>query len=111
MHTMSRVRSSSRCSMRLSRSSWPIGFATAIRPGGLRVRARGGLVLPARLASHDLGLRGRAIELRPPVRPRGLAERVAVLVVIVVVAALARDGLLELAHAGAELAAQTGQPL
>src|SRR4051794_4047486 len=98
---MSRVRSSSRCSTRLSRSSWPTGRRRDIaarRPRSGGVRARGGLVLRARLAGHDLGLGGGGVEVL--VAYRLVATHVLVVVVALV---LAGDRVLELAHAGPEL--------
>src|SRR5919201_1839690 len=102
---MSRLRSSSRCSTRLSRSSWPIGRRRLKRAPGWRsgVRARGGLILRAALARHDLGIGGRTVELLLA-HGRLLATLVAVLV-------LAGQRVLELAHARAELAPEPGQAL
>src|SRR4051794_22003866 len=107
---MSRVRSSSRCSMRLSRSSWPTGRTTPIRaPVALSgVGARGGLILPARLAGDHLGLRRGGIELGAG---RTLRGRVHGLAIVVAVLVLAGDRVLELAHARAELPAEAGKPL
>src|SRR3954452_19978165 len=107
---MSRVRSSSRCSMRLSRSSWPTGRTTPIvRPAALSgIGARGGLILAARLAGYHLGLRRGGVELRARRTLLGGPDRVAVLVVVLV---LAGDGVLELAHARPELPAEAGEPL
>ena len=59
----------------------------------------------ASLAIVALG--GRGLDLRRLGGLRGLAERVRGLVVLV----LARDGVLELAHAGPELLPQAGEPL
>src|SRR3954451_4860016 len=107
---MSRVRSSSRCSMRLRRSSWPPGRTTPIArpplPSG--IGAGGGLILPARLAGAHLGLRRRGAELGAGPTLLGGADRVAILVVVLV---LAGDGVLDLAHARPELLAETGKPL
>src|SRR5689334_24895203 len=105
-HAMSRLRSSSRWSTRLSRSSWPMGRRRRLKRApecGSGVRARGGLVLRARLARHDLGLRGGAIEMLLA-HGRLLAALVAVLV-------LAGDRVLELAHARAELPSEPRQAL
>src|SRR5215217_8703802 len=106
---MSRVRSSSRWSMRLRRSSWPIGRTTPIegqRRRGLRIGARGGLILAACFARHDLGLSRGRIDLcaRRTLRRRG--DRVALVLVVVLVLVLAGDRVLELAHARAELPTQ-----
>src|SRR3954453_17729680 len=104
---MSRERSSSRWSTRLRRSSWPTGRTRPVpgwRPPG--IGARGGLVLAARLAGDDLGLSGGRIELG---RRRPLRRRLQPVVVVVLV--LARDRVLELAHARPELPAQAGEPL
>src|SRR4051794_13116924 len=99
-HAMSRLRSSSRCSTRLSRSSWPIGRRRLKRAPGWRsgVRARGGLVLRARLARHDLGLGGRAIEVLLAHGGLLLAHG-RLLAALVVVLVLAGQRVLELAHA------------
>src|SRR6478752_3081868 len=110
MHTIRRVRSSSRCSTIVRRSSWPTGrirdgVAVAIRPCSVLFRARSGLVLRTRLTADDLGLGDRGLD--------GLAAvgRAAVVVLVVVLRALAGDRVLELAHAGAELTPESREPL
>src|SRR6185436_6629179 len=79
---------------------------TARRRSG--IGARGGLVLPARLAGHDLGFGRGRVDRGLLGAVGGLAERVAILVVVLV---LAGDGVLELAHPGAELTAQPRKAL
>src|SRR3954454_12363217 len=101
--TTMRTRSSVRCSTRLSRSSWPTW-----RSAVAMVRRCGYLARSA--LANDLAVNRRLLALGAPQRRLGLAAIRAV-VVFVVVAALAADRLLELTHSGAELLAQTGQPL
>src|SRR4051812_18766495 len=104
---MSRVRSSSRCSTRLRRSSCPIGrifFATATgRPAPLRRGVGSSRRLSPRLFVG--GGRGRHGGRRDRRRLRGPR----LLELLVVVVALAGDGVLELAHPLAERAAHLGQ--
>src|ERR1700754_2181293 len=94
--TMIRTRSSVRCSTRLSRSSCPI----CRRAAAMLSR----YALTRRALADDLALeRGRLGRV-------GLGERradVGVFLVVVVVV-LAGDRILELAHAGAELAPEAG---
>src|SRR4051812_42190138 len=94
--------------MRLRRSSWPTGRTTPMARAALSgVRARGGLVLPARLAGDDFGLGRGRVELGGRRALRGRLDLVPVVVVLV----LARDRVLELAHPRAELPAEAGKPL
>src|SRR5437773_1764474 len=108
MHQMSRVRSSSRCSTMLSRSSYPTGRRRAMPPRtaqpGLRLGARGRALLALPVGRHDLGLVGRVLERR-----RGALGRLVVVAAVVLV--LAGDGVLELAHPRAELAAEARKAL
>src|SRR4051812_39628649 len=115
--TINRLRSSSRCSTRLSRSSWPIGLM--LMPAApVRGRARGpGSRPPARRRLVPLARRGpRHVRLRRE-RVSGLgAHELGATpgcrrVVVLVVARLAGDRVLELAHAAAELLAEAGKPL
>src|SRR3954447_2855468 len=102
--TTMRTRSSVRCSTRLSRSSWPTW-----RSAVAMVRRCGYLARSA--LANDLAFERRLLALGAPQRRLGLAAIRAVVIVVVVIAALAADRLLELAHSGAELLAQAGQPL
>src|SRR5689334_4686342 len=91
--TTMRTRSSVRCSTRFSRSSWPTwrnAVAMVKRCGYL---AGGAL-------ADDLALERRLLALGTPQRRLGGLAIGAILVVIVVAAALARDRVLELAHSG-----------
>src|SRR4051794_18927305 len=96
-HTISRTRSSVRCSTRLSRSSWPTGRRADAMAGRRAVSARRAL---AHVAFH-----GGGFALGPPERSRGLGPAAVARgrVADLVVAVLARDRVLELAHAAAEL--------
>src|SRR3954447_1632305 len=103
--TISRTRSSVRCSTRLSRSSWLTGRRADAMAGRRAVSARRAL---AHVAFHGGGLvlgapgRGRCLGTAAVARGRLAA---------LVVAVLARDRVLELAHAVAELLAQPRQAL
>src|SRR4051812_18302918 len=91
MQKISRLRSSSRCSTRLRRSSWRIGRRVVATP-------RAALLA---LLGDDLVRGGRRRLLL------GAAERACVVVLV----RLAGDGVLELAHARADLAAEARQSL
>src|SRR4051812_40222368 len=103
---MMRVRSSSRCSTRLSRSSWPIGR--------MRRATEGGAPTPLGGVGGLGGAGGRRLLVRRGRDGRGRRDGggllgVPLLELLVVV--VAGHGVLELAHAAPERAAEVGQPL
>src|SRR5690349_7158901 len=102
--TTMRTRSSVRCSTRLSRSSWPTW-----RNAVAMVRRCG--YLAGRALAHDLALERRLLALGTAESRLGGPAVRAIVFVVVVVAALAADRILALAHSGAELLAQAGPPL
>src|SRR4051812_41778315 len=92
---MSRDRSSSRCSMRLSRSSWPTGLRSAVDA----MRGPLGALVDVLGRRRRVGLAGR-------LRRRDLRR-----LVVLVVLGLAGDAVLELPHPRAQLLAQARQSL
>src|SRR5438270_374620 len=99
---MMRVRSSSRCSTRLSRSSCPIGRMRLGTTRGVRKPLAG--VSRVCGSPRTLVVRGGGRDLRGGLGPRLLELGLVVLV-------LPGDRVLELAHAPPERASQVGQAL
>src|SRR5690349_9835800 len=90
--TTMRTRSSVRCSTRLSRSSWPTW-----RSAVAMVRRCG--YLARRALANDLAVNRRLLALGAAERGLGVATILAIVsVIVVVVAALAADRILELTH-------------
>src|SRR5687768_13330416 len=97
MQMMIRVRSSSRCSTSVRRSSWPTALTRAMERGS------------ASLLGDYLALEG---VVRSGVRPLARALELAdLLVIVVVVLAVAADRAAELADAAPHRASQLGQAL